>query len=162
MDALPADWCSTCSTDAGHQPWCPSMTTLALDVFVPGHARPQGSKRALGRGRMIESSKHVGAWRERIAFFVVQASIGRAVIAREIPVHTVIEFVMPRPKATPKRSTPPMIRQPDLDKMLRAVDDALTGVVWSDDAQVTATYTLKRYAEIDEAPGVWIRVATDA
>lgn len=162
MDVLPAQWCSVCSTDAGHQPWCPSMSTLALDLFVPGRPRPQGSKRALGRGRMVESSVHLKPWREVVALYARLDLAGRRPIERLVPVHTVIEFVMPRPKGAPKRSTPPMIRQPDLDKMLRAIGDALTGVVWTDDAQVTATYTLKRYAEIGEAAGVWIRVATDA
>jgi crossover junction endodeoxyribonuclease RusA len=132
-----------------------------LDVFVPGQARPQGSKRSFGKGRgMTESSVHVGPWRERVALFAHQARVGQPLIERLVPVQTVIEFVLPRPKSAAKRSTPPMIRQPDLDKMLRAIDDALTGVVWSDDAQVTETHTMKRYAEIDETPGVRIRVAT--
>jgi Holliday junction resolvase RusA-like endonuclease len=35
---------------------------------------------------------------------------------------------------------------PDADKLLRGVMDALTGVVWKDDSQVTDAITRKRYA----------------
>lgn len=138
------------------------MTTVEaewmLDVFVPGVPRPQGSKKSFGRGRMVEVSEHVGPWRERVAWFSVQALVGVAPIERLIPVATSVEFVMPRPSSAPKKSTPPAIRQPDLDKCLRAINDALTGIAWIDDAQVVATHTLKRIAEIDEQSGVRIKV----
>src|SRR5882757_8575334 len=84
-----------------------------LDVFVPGVPRPQGSKKSLGPRRMVESSVHVGPWRERVAWFSVQALVGVAPIERLIPVVTSVEFVMPRPGSAPKKSTPPAIRQPD-------------------------------------------------
>lgn len=130
-----------------------------LDVFIPGIPRPQGSKKSLGPRRMVESSVHVGPWRERVAWFSAQALVGAAPIERLVPVVTSVEFVMPRPLSAPKRSTPPAIRQPDLDKCLRAINDALTGIAWVDDAQVVRTITEKRIAEIDEASGVRIQVA---
>lgn len=139
------------------------MTTVEtewlLDVFVPGTPRPQGSKKSFGRGRMVEVSEHVGPWRERVALFAHNAWAHQPLIERLVPVKTVLEFVMPRPASAPKRSTPSMIRQPDCDKLLRAVDDALTGVIWIDDAQVVNSHQVKRYAEIGETAGVRIRVA---
>ncbi|MCW2902229.1 MAG: hypothetical protein JWO67_4494 [Streptosporangiaceae bacterium] len=129
-----------------------------LDVFVPGTARPQGSKKSYGKGRMVEVSEHVGPWRERVALFAHNAWVGEPPIERLTPVETVIQFVMPRPSSAPKRSTPPAIRQPDLDKCLRAINDALTGIVWMDDAQVVDTHTSKRIAEIGETAGVRIMV----
>jgi crossover junction endodeoxyribonuclease RusA len=138
------------------------MTTVVsdwmLDVFVPGTPRPQGSKKSLGPRRMVESSIHVGPWRERVAWFSVQELADVSPIDRLIPVVTWVEFVMPRPSSAPKKSTPPAIRQPDLDKCLRAINDALTGIAWVDDAQVVDTRTSKRIAEIDEQSGVRIRV----
>lgn len=134
-------------------------TVWLLDVFVPGQARPQGSKKSYGRGRMVEASVHVGAWREMVALFAHNARAGQPLADRLTPVKTSVEFVMPRPAATSKKVTPPAIRLPDLDKCLRAINDALTGVVWADDAQVVETHTWKRIAEIDETPGCHIRVA---
>lgn len=137
------------------------MTTVEtewlLDVFVPGRPAAQGSKRALGPGRMVESSKYVGPWRERVTYTAMQARTG-AVIDRLTPVRLVLLFVTPRPTSAPKRSTPPAIRQPDLDKCVRAVGDALTGVIYADDAQVTEIFASKRIAEPGENSGCRIRV----
>lgn len=110
---------------------------------------------------MVESSIHVGAWRERVAWFAHQAW-SDSPIARDVPVVTSLEFVMPRPVSLPKRSTPPMVKQPDADKLLRAVNDSLTGVVWVDDSQVVDSRQVKRYAEIGETAGVRIQVARAA
>lgn len=133
-----------------------------LEVFVPGKPAAQGSKRHVGGGRMIEQSKAVAPWRERVAYLAMQARGSAVPLEREFPVRLVLNFVMPRPTSAPKRSTPPAIRQPDLDKCIRAVGDALTGVVWVDDAQVVAINACKRLANIDEGPGCHIRVGRAA
>jgi crossover junction endodeoxyribonuclease RusA len=75
------------------------------------------------------------------------------------PVSIRIDFVMPRPLSTPKRRTPPAIKKPDGDKLERAVWDALTHVVWTDDSRVVEWGGSKRVAEIGETPGCRIRVA---
>jgi crossover junction endodeoxyribonuclease RusA len=67
-------------------------------------------------------------------------------------------FVLPRPKSTPKRQTPPAIKRPDLDKVTRAVLDAITGVVLLDDAQVVDLRASKRLADIGETPGVAVTI----
>ncbi len=70
-----------------------------------------------------------------------------------------IEFVMRRPAVTPKRSTPPATKRPDLDKLTRAVLDALSGIVWRDDSLIVDLHPSKRLAEIGEQAGARIRVA---
>lgn len=125
-------------------------------LFVPGDAAPQGSKRHVGGGRMVESSKAVGPWRERVA--LAAHAHGFEVLAG--PVRVDLEFVRPRPVSTPKRRTPPAIKKPDLDKLNRAILDALTGIAFGDDAQVTEQHLTKRLAEIGETPGVWITVTS--
>lgn len=127
----------------------------ALDLFIPGRPAPQGSKRHVGGGRLIESSKHVAPWRTAVAWHAAQVYDGAPLAG---PVVLRLEFVMPRPTSTPKRSTPPAIRKPDLDKLIRAVDDALSGVVWRDDSLVVDLHATKRLAELDEQPGMRIRV----
>jgi crossover junction endodeoxyribonuclease RusA len=75
------------------------------------------------------------------------------------PVRVHLQFVMPRPKSTPKRSTPPAVKKPDLDKLQRAMFDAIGSAgVWRDDSQVTDVVAGKRLAGLNETPGVWVRV----
>jgi len=47
------------------------------------------------------------------------------------------------------------ITKPDLTKLTRAVEDALTGVIWRDDSQVVSQRPTKRYSD---APGALISI----
>lgn len=125
-----------------------------MKVFIPGAPAPQGSKRHVGRGILVESSKALGPWRERVAMFV---SAGSPPMLTG-PVGVNARFVMTRPKSTPKTRTPAAVKRPDLDKLLRGVLDALTGVSWADDAQVVDVRTTKRLADVGETPGLWITI----
>ena len=133
-----------------------------LEFFVPGKPAPQGSKRHVGRGILIESSTEVGPWRERVALAAHNAMLrsGRPVITGGVTV--VLDFTLPRPKSTPKRSTPAAVKRPDLDKLARAILDAITGTVIADDSQVVNIVAHKRLAELTETPGVAIRIETVA
>jgi crossover junction endodeoxyribonuclease RusA len=130
-----------------------------LDLFVPGRPAPQGSKRHVGGGRLVESSKAVGPWRTVVAWHAAQAFTGAPL---DGPLRISLVFVMPRPAGTPKKSTPPAIKRPDLDKLTRAVFDALSGVVWNDDSQAVELHAFKRLAQLDEQPGVNIRIGQAA
>jgi crossover junction endodeoxyribonuclease RusA len=129
----------------------------ALDLFVAGTPAPQGSKRHVGGGRMIESSAAVGDWRTVVAWTAANEYAPRPPITGAVVL--AVEFVMPRPKSLPKRKpTPPHTKRPDVDKLLRAVGDAMSGVVWADDSQVVQAVGSKRYAELDETPGAHMLV----
>lgn len=127
----------------------------ALDMFVPGRPAPQGSKRHVGGGIMVESSKAVAPWRTTIAWHAAQAWAGPPLQGAVVVVY---EFVMPRPSGCPKRSTPAAVKRPDIEKLARAASDALTEIVWRDDSQVVDMRLIKRLAELDEQPGARIRV----
>ncbi|OLL21236.1 MULTISPECIES: RusA family crossover junction endodeoxyribonuclease [unclassified Rhodococcus (in: high G+C Gram-positive bacteria)] len=129
-----------------------------ITFFVSGRPAPQGSKTFKGvrggRGILIESSKDVGPWRERIAL----TAHSHAERLLDGPVTVRLDFVMPRPKSAPKRTTPPAVKRPDTDKLARACLDALTGICYVDDSQVTDLHATKRLAQLDETPGVHITV----
>jgi Holliday junction resolvase RusA-like endonuclease len=128
----------------------------ALDLFVAGTPAPQGSKSHKGHGVMLESSKTVGDWRSVLAWTAHKAYTGPPITGAVV---LAVEFVMPRPKAMSKRKpTPPHTKRPDVDKLLRAVGDALSGVVWSDDSNIVESISRKRYAEPDERPGAHLLV----
>jgi crossover junction endodeoxyribonuclease RusA len=132
---------------------------MNLSTFVPGRPAPQGSKRYVGNGISVESSKAVKPWRADIREHVAPLHAGSPL---QGALSVRLEFVMPRPSSCPKRSTPPAVRRPDVDKLARAVLDALGSAgLWRDDAQVVQLAVAKRLAELGETPGCHICVTAD-
>ncbi len=76
----------------------------------------------------------------------------------EGPVRVGLMFLLPRPK-TVARAYPTSKYDGDLDKLMRAILDSMTGVVYRDDSQVVSAPVDKRYA--DAEAGVWVNVDTD-
>lgn len=132
--------------------------TAPLTVFIPGKPAPQGSKRHVGGGVMIESSKAVKPWRQDVRQALLDEA-GQPLTRFEGPVLVRADFVMPRPASTPKRVTPPAVKRPDLDKLVRAVLDAVGSAgVWADDSHVVRVEASKRLAEIGETGGLHLTV----
>lgn len=129
-----------------------------IAVFIPGDPAPQGSKRHVGNGRMIEMSKKIKPWRSDVRFHLLDDE-SQPKARFEGAVHIEAEFVMPRPSGTPKRSTPPAVKKADLDKLLRGLFDAITSSgVWRDDKQVVSVTAAKRLAKLGETPGCHIEI----
>jgi len=134
-----------------------SVSQVDLVVYVPGDPAPQGSKRYLGKGVSIEQSKKLHPWRADVRGVVMNAWKGHPI---QWAVSVRLHFVMPRPLSTPKKGpTPPAVKKADIDKLSRAVLDALTSAgVWYDDKQVCELLATKRLAERGEVPGCQIYV----
>lgn len=133
--------------------------TPALSVVVPGIAVPQGSVRSLGAGRpsVHSNAQALLPWRAAVIGTVQQAmaeSGGEWPLLG--PVKLSASFVLPRPRSAPKARLWPD-KKPDLDKLVRAVGDALTqsGAI-TDDAQIVMILADKTYgtprAELDLWP----------
>lgn len=132
------------------------MTTF----FVPGEPGPQGSKsfkgfNNQGKAVLVESSKKVKPWRAIVA----RVANGEC-FPIEGPVVVRLDFVLYRPRSTPKtKPTPPAIKKNgDIDKLARSTLDGLTGHAYGDDSQVTKLIVSKRIAELDEPTGCMIHV----
>jgi crossover junction endodeoxyribonuclease RusA len=135
------------------------LGTNYLSVFVPGHPAPQGSKRHVGGGVMAESSKKVKPWRSDIRSALLDPA-GMPLRFFDGAVNVQLVFIMPRPLSAPKRTTPPATKKPDLDKLTRAVFDAIGSAgVWRDDSQVVGAVVSKRIAEIGETGGCRLTIA---
>lgn len=127
-----------------------------LVVEVVGLPAPQGSKRHVGRGVMVESSKRVRPWREAVKHAAIDAVRAQPLphlgwdgvtFGRGQAVCVAVVFSLPRPGShygsgrnagVVKPSAPwwPAGR-PDVDKLLRSTLDALGEAgVWHDDSQV--------------------------
>jgi crossover junction endodeoxyribonuclease RusA len=120
--------------------------------------KPKGSMRAFVRGgRPILTSDNPGlkGW-EAVVRHQAQQHIPALL---EASVAITLSFALPRTKSLPKRLERPHLTRPDVDKLARSVLDALTGVAFSDDAQVTQLACTKRYALEGEQPGVLVSLA---
>lgn len=108
---------------------------------------PQGSMKHIGGGRLIASNKpFLETWREAVKTAAVQAMNGMA--PQEGPLEVVVDFGLTKPLSAPKRKKTWPIKAPDLDKLVRAVNDSLTAAgVWRDDAQVVSIIATKLYTD---------------
>lgn len=116
--------------------------TYVIEVHgVPG---PQGSKRHVGGGVMIESSKKVRPWREAVKFAILEQNLSQL---GDVPLVVNIVFRFARPK-TVKRKYPSTRNTGDIDKLERATHDAIvdSGLIY-DDSQIVEHYGRKVYGE---------------
>ena len=115
-----------------------------MTITVYGIPAPQGSKRHVGNGVMIESSKKVKPWREAVKWAAIQMGAELACEPIDGPVSVKVAFTLPKPKSARKDAVP--YKKPDLDKLVRSTFDALTDAgVWRDDAQVVSLQASKVY-----------------
>ncbi len=124
---------------------------MLVSFTAHGVAAPQGSKNQFGG----ESSKRVKPWREDIARAAGEAMEGIE-LARG-PVGLAINFFFVRPKShygtganesivKATAPTKPIGRNTgDIDKLVRAVADALTGIVYEDDSQIQMLMAQKQW-----------------
>jgi len=122
-----------------------------IHFTVPGIAAPQGSKKAFrtkgGRIALVESSPNVKPYRASVASAAYAA--GAKVLHGPIFITVVFQFVRPKSHYTAKGAlrdaAPRNVGKPDIDKLCRAVLDALTGIAYADDSQVVALDASKVY-----------------
>jgi Holliday junction resolvase RusA-like endonuclease len=129
-----------------------------LEIKVIGIPGPQGSKRHVGGGRLVESSKKVKPWREAVVWAAIEA--GGKIAG---PVGVEIVFTLPKPKSAPKTRRTWPDRKPDIDKLVRSTFDALkTAGTYEDDARVVYLTTMKVFPSEGtgalDVPGCRIRV----
>ena len=121
-----------------------------ITFTVVGIPAPQGSKRHVGNGVMVESSKKVAPWRKAVADAVFTRFIetGDDTSFTE-PVEIWSTFFIPRPPSV-KRIWPHI--PPDLDKLERGLFDAITLThLWADDSLVVRSHAVKYYADVHAA-----------
>lgn len=130
-------------------------------ITVYGIPAPQGSKRHVGRGIMIESSKKVKPWREAVKWAIFE-KLGPDFETISGPVVVSIEFQLPKPKSSPKKRLHPDSK-PDIDKLIRSTLDAITeSSVIEDDARVVRLQSSKVFCGAGDKPGASIKVESMA
>lgn len=131
-----------------------------ISFFVPGPPAAQGSMKKVGEHVMHNSPQKLMYWRNLVFGKAVDAMAALEYERFEGPVAVVAQFAFERPKSVKEAKRPYPIVPPDLDKLVRAIGDALNGVVVKDDAQIVEWKAEKAYAPAPWAdiPGVRIIV----
>lgn len=113
-----------------------------IEIVVYGNPAPQGSKSFKGihggKAVLSESSKKVKPWRMDVkaaAEAVCAATAGFTTLDGPLLVSMV--FTMPKPASAPKTRRTWPDRMPDVSKLARSTEDALSDAgLWVDDARV--------------------------
>jgi crossover junction endodeoxyribonuclease RusA len=132
--------------------------------FVVGKPETQGSMRGFvvnNRAILTSTNKRLKSWRFNVAETALANGWGHELI--DGPVRLDLDFRVRRPlahygKAGLKANAPkhPHTHVGDLDKLIRAIGDALTDVVWTDDRRIVDILACKSYAEHKASEGVYI------
>jgi Holliday junction resolvase RusA-like endonuclease len=143
---------------------------MELAFTVLGKAQPAGSKRAFaikrggvptGQVAVVDANKNAKPWQQEVSSAALDAKRAGAQWGEAVytllggPLSVSMTFYCQRPKAhygtgrnadTLKPSAPPFpTGKPDALKLARGTEDALTGTIWRDDAQVVDLTVAKRY-----------------
>ena len=159
------------------------MMTPLVTIRVLGEPQPGGSKNAMGvkrNGRYLtypngapvinvfDASAHGKEWRKTVASYGRIAMRGAELEVLREAIIVEADLYIPRPNGhyrTGKnahllRAGAPAYpgSKPDLTKLWRSTEDALTGIVWEADEAIVGQRVSKRYADAEHAVGAEIRV----
>lgn len=129
-----------------------------MTILIPGVPVPQGSLKTVNGHTFHDNAAKLKPWREAVGY----AFIGQPKV--DGPVSIAMSFRLPRPRSRTKLDAEGyfvdrwVTTKPDLDKLCRAVLDALTGIAYTDDAQVAHISAMKSYEDDVAHVGVNISV----
>ena len=91
-------------------------------------------------------------WKNVVAMYAKQVS---PAVLFDGPLHLQLVFKMPRPRSVKGQRYPAV--KPDLSNLEKAVEDALEGIVYTNDSRIVSKTSRKIYSE-DGFSGVYIKV----
>lgn len=140
---------------------------------VIGKPQPGGSKNSFlhpktGKIVTIDACKRNKEWREKVALAFKKEHPAFKKYPKHVPIILDVIFLLPRPrchfgkgknKNKLKKTAPtyPTV-VPDLTKLVRSTEDALTGLAWHDDASIIFQQSAKQYTNPDADPGALITI----
>lgn len=145
----------------------PTKFGRSVDIFIAGKPETQGSMKGFvinGRAVLTSTNKNLKTWRAAIAAECPRLEGGPF----DGAVMVMVDFCFERPKSHFKKNgelrpdAPPYPHKMrcDLDKLQRAVGDALTGILWTDDCRIVQWNAVKFYCPGPYMiPGAYIHVS---
>lgn len=128
-------------------------------IVYTASAKTQGSKVSFrdkaGFLRTKESTKGLGSWRNQVADKAIDAyGQGRELMTGPLFMRTIIYrpptnglYLKDGTLSAKGKREPAPITRPDLLKQMRAIEDALTGVIYKDDSQICDHAMASRWGE---------------
>lgn len=135
-----------------------------ITVRVPGQPVGKGRPRFSSRGgavRAFTPAKTV-SYENLIAIKGEEAMDGKSLVEGPVQITVFATFQIPKSWSKKRRTAAGSnfeyhTSKPDADNILKAVGDALNGIVWKDDSQIAWLSASKVYGE---TPGLIIHVET--
>lgn len=131
--------------------------------FIPGKPKGKGRPR-FGKGYTYTPERTVD-YENLIQWSFLKAYPGRTTPVAERAVSVSIRAFFTIPKSTPKGKKAKMqngeiahTKKPDLDNIIKAVLDALNGLIYADDKQITEIKATKGYAYTHDDEGILVEV----
>lgn len=134
---------------------------MKYTLFVEGHPTTKGSLTWYGKGQVVNANERTKSWEQWIEWIWIQSPHYRTIKPKG-PVKITLIFYFKRPKGhygTGRNSdiikpqyahmTAPCVYKDDLDKLSRAVFDALTGQAYEDDGQIAELHARKEWTDKD-------------
>lgn len=133
-----------------------------IQIEVLGLPRPGGGKiggfnRNTGKSFVRPDNPNTAVWRSDVMVAAHAQYQGDLLTG---PIRMEYDFRFPRPKYHFRKNgelkpNAPIwhTTKPDLTKVIRSTEDALTGIVWRDDSLVCTRREDKRYCNANEVPG---------
>ena len=145
---------------------------MKISFFVPGIPAPGGSKRFVGHSKKTGRAILIDAagernknWRSIVGVCGSAEMRKRGILYYSYALRVRFDFIMPRPKShfNSKGDLKPSAPfyhtvKPDALKLARSTEDALTGIVWADDAQTAMLEVSKCYAGKGEPCGCQVTI----
>ena len=134
--------------------------TDPIRFVVYGVPQTKGSARAFipkgwSRPVITTATKGLKDWERKIASAAQVVTSGMLITGAVV---LTITFYLPRPQSLAK-TIRLHTKRPDLDKLIRGATDALTNVLYRDDAQIVSITASKHYtATTEEAPRAEFRI----
>ena len=125
--------------------------SISFTVF--GTPVPQGSMKAFMRPGMrhpvvTSDNKKLKPWRQEVTGCALRAF--RSPVLKPAALCVSVTFFLHRPESKARKIIYPSAK-PDIDKLLRGILDALTGVAYEDDSQVCRVVMEKNYGQPERA-----------
>ena len=128
---------------------------------VYGEAASQGSTRAFTpkgwtRPIITSANKKLKPWRQEVsATALIAVKKARLkMYSRKVPVRVIVDFFFLKPQSARKEELF-KVTEPDVDKLSRGILDALQGIVYEHDAQVSQCWGNKYFGSPARAE-IWV------
>lgn len=125
---------------------------MTITFVVYGEAKPAGSKRHIGGGRIVDANPGAKEWKRQVAQAAGEHMNGGELLRGAV--YASFVFYVARPKGHYRtngevRASAPRYptTRPDTTKLVRNAEDALTGIIVADDSQIVSQHARKEYGE---------------